>query len=146
MKISCEVFDDLMPLVKDGIASEQSNELLKEHMKECEKCKKVFEDPPKELQYRNEPRVIKLKLTLFAAISIIIIGGNAIGYYAANVNTPMPITLIIASFLSLAVFALLLFKGGITMKKFWYGKAIGTIILFGLIGVYLLLHNVFGLF
>lgn len=146
MKITCDVFYDLMPLVKDGVASEQSCELLKEHRKECENCRKLFEDSPKELQYRNEPRLIKLKLILFAAMAFIVIVGGVIGYFSKNVNTPMPIALLFASVLSLVVFALLLFKGGMNMRKFWYGKAIGTIILFGLIGVYLLLHNVFGLF
>ena len=38
-KISCEICKDLIPLVKDGIASEDSVAAVEEHIKECENCK-----------------------------------------------------------------------------------------------------------
>ena len=36
MKISCDVILDLMPLVKDGVASDDSSTIVKEHIKNCE--------------------------------------------------------------------------------------------------------------
>jgi len=39
-KITCDMCKDLMPLVKDGIASEDSRLAVTEHLKECEDCKK----------------------------------------------------------------------------------------------------------
>ena len=42
-KITCDICKDLMPLVKDGIASEDSRLAVMEHVNECETCKKLFE-------------------------------------------------------------------------------------------------------
>lgn len=41
-KISCEVCLDLIPLVKDNVASEDSMNLVQEHIQECESCKNEF--------------------------------------------------------------------------------------------------------
>ena len=38
-KIDCEICMDLIPLVKDGIASEESYKAVEEHVKECETCR-----------------------------------------------------------------------------------------------------------
>lgn len=37
-EISCKVCMDLMPLVQDGIASEDSREAVEQHIKKCESC------------------------------------------------------------------------------------------------------------
>ena len=42
-KITCDICKDLIPLVKDSIASEDSKLAVIEHMKECENCKKLYE-------------------------------------------------------------------------------------------------------
>lgn len=41
-KIPCDVIMDLMPLVKDGIASEESERLVSEHIKQCGECNNLF--------------------------------------------------------------------------------------------------------
>lgn len=38
MKYNCDVIRDLLPLYIDGVASEKSAELVREHLAECEKC------------------------------------------------------------------------------------------------------------
>ena len=43
-KISCDICKDLLPLVKDGIASEDSVQAVKEHLKECETCRNLYEN------------------------------------------------------------------------------------------------------
>ena len=41
-KIDCEICMDLIPLVKDGIASEESYKAVEEHVKECETCRQLY--------------------------------------------------------------------------------------------------------
>ena len=42
MKHECNVARDLMPLVLDDAASEESNQLLTEHLEECDACREYF--------------------------------------------------------------------------------------------------------
>ena len=42
-KISCEMCMDLMPLVQDGVASEDSRNAVLDHLKECPDCKALYE-------------------------------------------------------------------------------------------------------
>ena len=41
-KVKCEVVRDLIPLVKDGIASEESEKLVLDHAAECAECRKLL--------------------------------------------------------------------------------------------------------
>lgn len=43
MKITCDVIQDLLPSYVDGILSEDSRELVEEHMETCEGCRKMLE-------------------------------------------------------------------------------------------------------
>lgn len=56
MKITCDVIQDLMPSYVDGILSEDSRELVEEHLKSCKECQKMLEimqaDQEKE---KNQP-------------------------------------------------------------------------------------------
>ncbi len=40
--ISCDVIRDLIPLVRDDIASEDSAAIVSEHIKHCEECRRIF--------------------------------------------------------------------------------------------------------
>lgn len=42
-KISCDMCIDLMPLVQDGVASEDSRNAVLRHLQECPACKALFE-------------------------------------------------------------------------------------------------------
>ncbi len=42
-KISCDMCLDLMPLVQDGVASEDSRLAVAHHIKDCPTCAKLFE-------------------------------------------------------------------------------------------------------
>lgn len=44
MKISCEVVQDLLALYHDGVCSKDSAQIVKEHLNECEKCRKMLAD------------------------------------------------------------------------------------------------------
>lgn len=41
-EITCELCRDLMPLVNDGIASDDSRKAVEEHVKACDECRAVF--------------------------------------------------------------------------------------------------------
>jgi len=66
-KISCDICKDLIPLVKDGIASADSCFAVKEHMEECVTCKKLYESEitaPSETNPDLELELGKLKRKL----------------------------------------------------------------------------------
>jgi len=42
MKISCNVIEDLLPIVHDGVCSEESRAIVEEHLSECEHCKEIY--------------------------------------------------------------------------------------------------------
>lgn len=59
MKLSCDIYEDLLLLYEDGLCSEDTKKLVEEHLAECERCssylKKIQlpeemtqEDPPQE--------------------------------------------------------------------------------------------------
>lgn len=56
MKITCDVIQDLMPSYVDGILSEDSRTLVKEHMKNCGECRKMYEIM-KEEQEKGQARM-----------------------------------------------------------------------------------------
>ncbi|MDD3415838.1 MAG: zf-HC2 domain-containing protein [Lachnospiraceae bacterium] len=39
MKISCEIIRDLLPLYHDGVCSNESRQMIEEHLSECEDCR-----------------------------------------------------------------------------------------------------------
>ena len=42
-KIPCEVIKDLLPLYIDGLTCDVTNEVIKEHLNECDSCKAAYE-------------------------------------------------------------------------------------------------------
>lgn len=42
-KLTCDIVMDLIPLVKDGVASNDSKDAVYEHLKECQECREMFE-------------------------------------------------------------------------------------------------------
>ena len=65
-KISCQVCLDLMPLVKDNVASQESRKLVFEHIRQCQGCKNEYESGNYTLPEMNDKRVIqKIKKQLY---------------------------------------------------------------------------------
>lgn len=72
-KITCDMCKDLMPLVKDGIASKDSRMAVLDHINECENCKKVYESAHAELSEINpdldlELGKLKRRLQIFSVM------------------------------------------------------------------------------
>ena len=56
MKISCNIIEDLLPLYVDDMVSEDSRQLVEEHLKECTTCQKMMEEMKKENSLGHEYR------------------------------------------------------------------------------------------
>lgn len=48
-KRDCEIVQDLLPNYIDRLTNEETNEFIEEHLKECSKCKEIFENMKKDL-------------------------------------------------------------------------------------------------
>ena len=44
MNWKCEIVTDLAPMYHDGVASEASRKLVREHLRECPECKKYYKN------------------------------------------------------------------------------------------------------
>jgi hypothetical protein len=144
LNISCDIILDLIPLVKDRVASEDSINLVSEHLKSCESCKLEFESHtlPIRTEFDDKRVVSAIKKKLFLATSALLLVGAFIGM-ALNKNSPlnfMPAIIVVLGivFVGIMVFKFDL-KGDRNVKRFFIGRAIGTIIVFIILGIYLLL-------
>ena len=103
MKVKCPVIEDLLPLYIDGVCSEESKEIVEEHLKDCELCSNKYRDQKSEIILDNniikenlkskEPfkRIKKSQMTRLIAIFIIIpllfltlieVTGDGVGFSA----------------------------------------------------------------
>ena len=77
-KLSCNMCIDLMPLVKDEVASEDSKKAVEEHIKTCESCRKLFGE---EVVFEDSDShiIAKIKKNLTRILVIIIALGILFG-------------------------------------------------------------------
>lgn len=52
-KIPCNVIRDLLVLHEDNVCSEESRQIIEEHIAECEECKELYEKTKKELPVKD---------------------------------------------------------------------------------------------
>lgn len=53
MNISCKIIKDLLPLYHDGVCSEESKNMVEEHLKQCESCRNELQAMNSELPLTN---------------------------------------------------------------------------------------------
>ena len=53
--MNCEIVRDLLPLYHDEVVSEESRELVEEHLKTCAECRKMLEDIRENVKAKNVP-------------------------------------------------------------------------------------------
>lgn len=151
MSVSCDVISDLIPLVKDNVASEDSIRLVSEHLMSCEKCKLEFESYtfPIRTEFDDRRVVSSIKKKLVFGVSALLLIGGTIGMVLSN-NTSSNFLAVLIAVLSIAIVGLMLYKfdlkGERRVSRFFMGKAIGTIVVFIILGIYLLLKYVLQLF
>lgn len=79
-KISCDICLDLIPLVNDDVASEDSGIAVKEHINKCESCKIFYDGENFQDPKMNDNLVVsKIKRQLYFASLIIIVFGAILG-------------------------------------------------------------------
>lgn len=93
MKYSCYIIQDLLPLYHDGVCSDQSKEIIEQHLSECPDCKDCYEqmcetddinlpeDTNREIRKAASLRAVKKKLRIkqmvAAAASIVVLAAVA---------------------------------------------------------------------
>lgn len=100
MKMECEVIQDLLPLYVEKIASEQSEALVEEHLKECEACKRKYEEMTEKTPQIPEEEIAKVPLKRIKN-NIWRRKMNAVGFAAAMVFT---LLMIVYSYLTTPVY------------------------------------------
>ena len=111
MKYSCGIIKDLLPLYVDQVCSDESKELINEHLPECKECKSYM-DSLRESQdveaaaydEEKERRKVKIMLgmkkkivyrnILVAVFSVLILGGvcTSVIHYLKHTLVPIPET------------------------------------------------------
>lgn len=109
-KISCDTILDLIPLVKDNVASEASKKLVKGHMETCENCREVydsFESFEANDLVMNEKRIVgKVKKQLLLTSTIIIVIAAMVGLALSGTSATFYNILIMPAIGVIAFFAL----------------------------------------
>lgn len=84
-RISCDVCMDLIPLVKDDIASNDSRLIVEEHIKSCEKCNIIYNGVTQiKIQMDDMAVVNKIKKQISYALIAIILVGSVFGMMLTN--------------------------------------------------------------
>lgn len=88
LNISCNVILDLIPLVKDGVASDDSTIIVNDHIKICANCKSEFEtlDAINTLQssIKDKKIISAMKRSVFTTQIIILMAGGFLGVALSN--------------------------------------------------------------
>lgn len=53
--VTCDIVRDLMPLVVDGVASEDSKAVINSHIEHCDECRELFEEFQTHKPKKNQP-------------------------------------------------------------------------------------------
>ncbi len=113
--ISCDIILDLIPLVKDGVASEDSEKIVNEHIKSCNSCKEefeAFEDICSERKSINDKKIIyNIKKNIFITQIFILVIGTITGIALTNS---------MAMFYNLIIMPLIGGLSFIILKRKWY--------------------------
>lgn len=121
-KISCNTCLDLMPLVIDGVSSEDSSKLVEDHIKECKECRSIYSEPKlvetEELEIDDDRVLGKIKRKLYSFAALILILGSIIG---ASLNNSQNI------FYNFLIMPLL---GGVSYIAFGKRAYLGSIFVF----------------
>lgn len=122
INISCDVCLDLIPLVKDKVASDDSNYLVFEHIKTCEKCKAELDitNINNENTINDKKIINSMKKSLLLTGFAFIICGALIGVYLSNS---------MAMFYNFLIMPIIGGCSYLVLNKKWYLTSIGIFIL-----------------
>lgn len=55
MKLPCKVIEDMLPMYYDGLCSDETGELVAEHLRDCPECRRMMEDLSSEVELPAQP-------------------------------------------------------------------------------------------
>lgn len=64
-KVSCNVIRDLLPLYIDGVASDDSESMIKEHLASCEECSREYDRMKIELVVKESSKINQQSIEAF---------------------------------------------------------------------------------
>ena len=71
-QITCDICRDLIPLVKDGVASAESEAAVREHIEDCAECSLLFDEKQAKPEPSKAFRRVKCRLTIiYAALMLL---------------------------------------------------------------------------
>ena len=89
-KIDCRIIQDLLPSYVEGLTSEYTNQVVEEHVKECESCSQMLQrmqEPEKRINSTEKEvdymKKVRNKISGLIAISLISIGIFLLGVIAS---------------------------------------------------------------
>ena len=131
--ISCDVCLDLIPLVRDKVASEDTNALIYEHIDKCESCKAEFANTNHTSEDTiDDKRIIhSIRKSLFLTGLIFIACGALLGVYLSNSMN---------MFYNFLIMPIVGGCGYLILKKKWVWTPLG---IFVLSYVWLFIQNIF---
>ncbi len=84
-KISCDVCLDLIPLVKDRVASEASILLVEEHIENCRECRELYNSfENREIEMDEKKLLKKIKKQIFIVLLIASVIVSMLGLALSN--------------------------------------------------------------
>lgn len=84
-KINCEICRDLLPLVKDGVASADSETAVREHIRDCRECEKLLDGECVPKEPSGSPKaLLKMKRRLFGIYLALMLLGI---YFGLTINS-----------------------------------------------------------
>ncbi|MEQ8198845.1 MAG: zf-HC2 domain-containing protein [Clostridiaceae bacterium] len=124
MKLSCDIIRDLIPLVKDGVASEDSTDIVREHILSCQCCKEEFDTFEsikfEEATIKDAKVISAIKRSIFIWRLTILLIGAAVG--AALSNS-------MGMFYNFLIMPVIGGIGLITFKKKWYWTPVAAFVI-----------------
>jgi hypothetical protein len=110
--ISCEVCQDLLPLVKDHVASEDSITLVTEHVATCQMCQQLIDNHELSTDIPiNDKKILSAIHRKFYFVGLIMLGaGTLFGIYLTNS---------MGIFYNFAVMPLMGALSYFTFRRFW---------------------------
>ena len=119
--ISCDVCLDLMPLVKDNVASNDSEILVVKHIDNCESCKALFSSEEVNKDYKVDDQKVMgdIKKKIASVGLIILIIGGLLGVYLSNSQ---------GMFYNVLIMPCIGIAGSVLLRKKYYWVPVGIFI------------------
>jgi hypothetical protein len=115
LNTSCNVILDLIPLVKDGVASDESTILVNDHIKNCKSCQSEFETLEditlQESSIKDKKIIFAMKRSIFVTQIIILISGGILGIALSDS---------MGMFYNFTIMPIIGGVSVVTFKKKWY--------------------------